>query len=145
MPTPSPIADSAMTARTKRMPATHAYRSHALCEVRVAVTARSFLMPLALASAKWEAEKQVALSPFDGTAVWVGHFAAPAAKNGQGFHAARARPLFGGLSVPGGVSNEHRGTSNSEASAAVVRAQRRARSSSSVPTQWRSLPGVHVA
>ena len=58
--------------------------------------------------------------------------------------AGRARRMFGGLPVPGGVSDEHRGPPTSEASAAVVRAHGLARSSSALPTQWRSLLVDHV-
>src|SRR5437588_302029 len=52
--------------------------------------------------------------------------------------------MFGGPPAPGGVNDEHRGTPTSETSAVVVRAQRLARSSSAVPTQWWSLPVDHV-
>src|ERR1700730_807567 len=96
-------------------------------------------MHFALATAKWEVGQQVALSP-----VRVGNCAASVAKNRQRFHTAWAWPMFGGLPGPGGISNEQRGTSNSEASAAVVRAPRMARSSSALPTQWRSLLVDHV-
>src|SRR5260221_3201044 len=50
----------------------------------------------------------------------------------------RGRGLCLGLPVPGGISHEQRGTSNSEASAAVVRAPRLARSSGALPTRRRS-------
>ncbi len=64
--------------------------------------------------------------------------------HGRGCHAARTRRMFGRPFFPGGVSDEHRGTPTSEAPAAVVRAHGLARSSSPLPTQWRSLPVDHV-